>query len=118
MECNMNDSKDIPFTEDQWWRVVNNLHCTMHSLKYLEEFYPRIDDDERERMVKAIEEFEQFSYKLYDKFGDQFHHHPDARSVCPNPDCHNIYAYFFEDWKYCPKCGTKLIFTYCDKEGE
>ena len=72
----------IPFTEDQWWRVTNNLHVTTHSLKYLEKVHPRIDDDERERMVKAIKEFEQFSYKLYDKFGDQFHHRPDARSVC------------------------------------
>ena len=26
----------IPFTEDQWWRVTNNLHVTTHSLKYLE----------------------------------------------------------------------------------
>lgn len=42
----------IPFTEDQWWRVANNLHVTTHSLKYLEEFHPRIDDKERERTRK------------------------------------------------------------------
>lgn len=99
---------DIPFTEDQWWRIINNLHCTTHSLKYKEEVYPKISDNERNCMVKAIEDIEQFSYKLYSKFDDQFKHNPEARRVCSNHKCHSIYAYFFEDWKYCPKCGSKL----------
>lgn len=98
----------IPFTEDQWWRVTNNLHVTTHSLKYLEKVYPRIDDQERERMVQAIDEFHQFAYQLYHNYADQFHHNPSARSCCPNPDCKGIYAYFWSDWNYCPKCGTKL----------
>ena len=50
----------IPFTEDQWWRVTNNLHVTTHSLKYLEKVHPRIDDDERERMDLCPECYDEF----------------------------------------------------------
>ena len=100
--------KPIPFTEDQWWRVVNNLHVATHILKYKEEVYSRIDDKERDKIISAIEEFENMAYQLYNNFAEQFNHDSTARSYCPNPECKNSYAYFWTDWDYCPKCGTKL----------
>lgn len=105
--------KTIPFTEDQWWRVVNNLHVKIHNLQISEEFYPTIDNEERSEIAEAIDQFENMAYQLYNNYANQFHHNPRARACCPNPECKGIYAYFWSDWNYCPKCGTKL-----EKTGE
>jgi len=101
---------NIPFTEDQWWRCVNNLNVMSHFLK-LKNWKEYATDESVSHLVLAIEEFENFAYQLYNNFGNQFHHDADARRVCPNPNCHGVFAYFFSDWEYCPKCGTKLLIT-------
>lgn len=108
-------NKNIPFTEDQWSRTTNNLNCSSHVFK-LKNWREHVTDEDVDRLTRAIDEHQNFSYQLYNNFGDQFNHRPDARRVCPNPDCHCMYAYFFADWKYCPKCGTKLLITGKYKE--
>lgn len=108
-------AKDTPFTEDQWWRIVNKVNCYSHIFK-LKDWKDHVDDKNIERLIAAIDELENFSYQLYNNFGDQFNHRPDARRICPNPDCHGVYAYFFADWEYCPKCGTELLITGKYKE--
>lgn len=101
----------IPFTEDAWWNVSNSLSVNSHILK-LKNWRELMTEEDVTRLLESIEQYRDFASTLYSKYADQFIHDPQSRSVCPNPKCHNVYAYFWDDWKYCPKCGTALKFTY------
>ena len=113
------------FTEDQALRIANNFNCRIHyfmrkhkTLLDKDTSAIIVDDREMGNLYEAALEFESMYWALFNNFCDQFHHSPKARSICPNPDCKGIYAYFFEDWKHCPKCGTKLEFSYINKEDQ
>lgn len=54
--------------------------------------------------------------QLIDLFDDQFKHNAKIRRVCPNLNCNSKYAYFYEDFLYCPKCGTELLTTRDDRK--
>ena len=96
----------IPFTEDHVFRVSTNLRVTSKSIVRPGRTITYAD---QEQMNMAVEEAMDIYHQLADKFSDQFHHNPGARRVCPNPACHHIYAFFYDDFLYCPQCGTKLI---------
>lgn len=89
---------DIPFTEDQFFRITTNVRILSRNLH--KEGYGELQE--------SIDQLLDYAGSCHDKFADQFHHNPRARRICPNPECHGIYAYFYEDFLYCPKCGTKL----------
>lgn len=88
----------MPFTEDQFFRISTNTRILSRDLH--KEGYGELKE--------SIEQLLDYAGSLHDKFADQFHHIPRTRRICPNPECHSIYAYFYEDFLYCPKCGTKL----------
>lgn len=77
-------------TEDNWWRIITNYRVA------------------KKNFDRSADELEEFSMEMYSKFADQFTHDPGARRWCPNQNCNTVYAYFFADWEFCPKCGTKL----------
>lgn len=88
----------IPFTEDQFFRISTNTRILSRNLH--KEGYSELQE--------SIDQLLDYAGSCHDKFADQFHHNPRARRICPNPECHGIYAYFYDDFLYCPKCGTKL----------
>ena len=49
--------------------------------------------------------------KFADGFGRFYHEQfkPGKRMFCPNKKCKSRYAYFYDDFLYCPKCGHKLV---------
>ena len=98
-------SEKIPFTEDQFFRITTNVHILSRNLP--KEGY--------EQLQESIEELIDYAASCHDKFADQFHHNPRARRICPNLKCDGIYAYFYEDFLYCPKCGAKLEIDKEDK---
>ena len=91
-------SEKIPFTEDQFFRITTNVRIL--SRKLPKEGYSELHG--------SIDQLIDYAESCHDKFADQFHHNSRARRICTNPECHGIYAYFYEDFLYCPKCGTKL----------
>ena len=92
------EDEKMPFTEDQFFRITTNVRILARNL--LKEGYSELQE--------SIDQLIDYASSCHDKFTDQFHHDPRARRICPNPECHGIYAYFYEDFLYCPKCGTKL----------
>ena len=104
------------FTEDNFHRTLNNLAVSVRSIidypcgkaEHDKELFFIVRTEDGNRLSREIREFEEVASLLNSHFSEQFHHNSSARRVCPNPDCHGIYAYFYEDFLYCPKCGTKL----------
>ena len=88
----------IPFTEDQFFRIITNARILSRDLH--KNGYGRLQE--------TIDQLIDYAGSCHDLFANQFHHSPRARRICPNTECHSIYAYFYEDFLYCPKCGTKL----------
>lgn len=89
---------EMSFTEDQFFRITTNtriLSRDLHKNGY-------------GKLKESIDQLIDYAGSCHDMFANQFHHNPRARRICPNPECHSIYAYFYEDFLYCPKCGTKL----------
>ena len=69
-------------------------------------------------IYQASQEVMSMAYLLESHFFEQFKHNSRVRRICPNQDCHTIYAYFYEDFLYCPKCGMQLITTRDDRPKE
>ena len=107
-------AKQVPFTEDQFHRVMNNLLIVTHRFQFRSK--TTIDEQDRRDLYRVVEDITSMAYQLFHVYGKQFHHQVWARRTCPNPDCHSIYAIFWEDWEYCPKCGTPLRKDYANKE--
>lgn len=107
------------FTQDEFHRTLTNLSIVEHqTISYpcskAERDYRRsfsISVNDANNLNRRINDFVLMAVLLERHFSDQFKHNPKARAICPNPDCHGIYAYFYEDFRFCPKCGTKLEFT-------
>lgn len=103
----------VPFTEDQYHRTMTNLRLVIR--QFCNPGYV-VTHKAADRLYTAMEEATEMAGQLYENFFRQFQHRACIRKICPNSDCHNIYAYFFEDWEFCPKCGTKLETTRDDRE--
>ena len=99
----------MKFTEENFFRIINNFGIVVtHKFYKTKQPYIIISRKEANDMRRCSEEIVGMACMLQDKFAKQFHHNPRARKICPNEDCKTIYAYFYEDFVYCPKCGTKL----------
>lgn len=96
----------LPFSEDQFIRVSTNLRICFRNVCRPGDI---VTEEQCKRLYVAAEEACDMMHQLDYNFSSQFHHNPRARRVCPNQNCHSIYAYFYEDFLFCPKCGTKLI---------
>ena len=103
---------EFPFTDDQFHRVSTNLHILVNRLTRRSN--TTLTPEDKYDLYVAATEMDTMAHMLYDRFFLQFNHNPSARRVCPNPNCHHIYAFFFDDWKYCPQCGTRLVKTVYD----
>ena len=102
----------MTFSEENFYRTMTNLH--IYTKIFTRPGYVPTKESQSE-LYNIVEETTQMSYMLHDNFHNQFNHNPKVRRVCPNENCHHIYAYFYEDFLYCPKCGTKLITTRDDR---
>lgn len=102
----------MKFTEDNCHRIINNLSIIVEGrlsrAARREEPYILITKKEAVDMSNCAREAGEMVSMLADNFSDQFHHNPRTRRICPNEKCKTVYAYFYEDFLYCPKCGTKL----------
>lgn len=104
----------MEFIEDHFYRVMQNLDIVCKQLTTPQRLI--ITDEWKSRLRIACEEARDIAYMLHENFSGQFNHNPKVRRVCPNPECKHIYAYFYEDFLYCPKCGTKLVTTRDDRK--
>lgn len=118
--------KDSIFTEDNYHRTLTNLAVTIRSCidypcgkaeRNNQDYFPMSVKDANQ-ISRNVREFEEVSSLCERHFFDQFHHTSKVRRICENPDCHGIYAYFYEDFLYCPKCGTKLTTTRDTRENK
>ena len=100
---------EFPFTEDQFHRISTNLHIIVSRLTRREDTL--LTPEDKHDLYVAFEEMNTMAHLLFDRFFLQFNHSPSARRICPNPRCRHIYAFFFDDWRYCPQCGARLIKT-------
>lgn len=106
----------MTFSEENFYRTMTNLHIITKHLTMPE--HRVLTEEDQSRLYIAVEEATKMAYMLERNFFEQFKHTPRIRRVCPNPECKCIYAYFYEDFLYCPKCGTKLITTRDDRKEE
>jgi hypothetical protein len=111
--------KNSIFTEENFHRTLTNLAISVRGIidypcgkavRENQKHFPVTTQDACE-LSRRVREFEEVAMLHYLNFSNQFHHTPKFRAICENPECHNIYAHFYEDWRYCPKCGTKLTIT-------
>ena len=100
---------EFPFTEEQFLRISTNLHIIVGGLTRRDNTL--LTPEDKHDLYVASEEMNTMAHLLFDRFFLQFNHSPSARRICPNPGCRHIYAFFFDDWRYCPQCGAKLIKT-------
>mgnify|MGYP007101848240 CR=1 FL=1 len=109
------DILEVPFTEDHFYRCMTNIRLSLRSICQPGHIITQDDSDEA---WLATEEACSIMRQLEDRLHTQFKRNCRIRRVCPNPDCKGIYAIFYEDFLYCPKCGTKLLTTYDEREQE
>ena len=105
----------LPFTSDQFHRVTNNLRLTSKILTL-----PRHKSEDgkiytcNEKEIKdlsvAVDDALDFIGSLSYHIEKQFEN-GSTRKTCPNKECHTVYAFFYENFKYCPYCGTELVVT-------
>lgn len=109
----------VPFSDDQFYRLIQNRSIDLKMIST-----PAAFDGGRydicalyiNRTVEDVSQLLDFAGQLHNRFDDQFKRSSKIRRVCPNRDCKGKYAYFYEDFLYCPKCGTKLLTTRDDRK--
>lgn len=110
---NRNEDIKVPFTEDNFFRCMTNIRLSIRSICRPGHVITKDDSDEAWLATEeACSLMRQLEYHLH----TQFKHSCKVRRVCPNPDCKSIYAIFYEDFLYCPKCGTELVTTRDDRK--
>lgn len=105
----------MQFTSDEYAKVTSNL---AHRSKILSILHYRNPDDKtctfdikdvdnlRDAIEKGLNFMAVLSHNIYKQFENG-----STRKTCPNKDCHTIYAFFYENFKYCPYCGAELVVT-------
>lgn len=92
------------FSEDNFYRIMTNLSVCSRPISLRRQ----LSQKEFENLDMAISDVTDMMGMFHDRFASQFKHDPRKRRCCPNDNCQSIYAYFYDDFHYCPKCGTKL----------
>lgn len=82
------------FSDENFYRLSQNLSIDTRLVK---------NEQIKNDLNNAIEMMSMY----HQKFEDQFN--IGARSCCPNPECKCVYTYFYDDFKFCPRCGAELI---------
>ena len=115
----------VPFSDDQFYRLMQNCYIDLklistpfEGVRGTQFENGRYDICERyiNQTVQDVSQLIDLAGQLHDRFHNQFKNNIDVRRICPNPDCKSRYAYFYEDFLYCPKCGTKLVTTRDDRK--
>jgi hypothetical protein len=110
----MSENEQCYFSDDVLTELTTNV--SIHQ-KQIECWIPNKYSSDESIMtipvwlVKDISKDLNELVKFADGFGrfyhEQFKH--GKRMVCPNKKCKSRYAYFYDDFLYCPKCGHKLV---------
>lgn len=109
----------VPFSDDQFYRLLQSCSIDLKLISTPAAFESgRYDICALyiDRTVKDVSQLMDLASQLHNRFNDQFKSNAKIRRVCPNPNCNSKYAYFYEDFLYCPKCGTELITTRDDRK--
>lgn len=110
---------DLKFSEETFDRLMQNGSIWIRSL----ETAPRsksmpnliiLQMELVDAITRDMQQMMEMMGMYESKFRSQFK--PGTRRVCENPNCMHTYAYFYDDFLYCPKCGTKLKDTDNKKE--
>ena len=110
---------DLKFSEDTFNRLMQNGDIRVRNLENAprSKQFPDIVGLQTELVDAVARDMRQMMEMMgmYErKFGSQFK--LGTRRVCENPNCMHKYAYFYDDFLYCPKCGTKLTIMDNKKE--
>lgn len=110
---------DLKFSEETFNRLMQNGSIWIRNL----ETAPRsksmpnlviLQMELVDAITRDMQQMMEMMGMYESKFGSQFK--TGTRRVCDNPNCLHKYAYFYDDFLYCPKCGTKLTTTDNKKE--
>lgn len=104
--------KPLIFSEDTYHKLGQNASIYLRQIE-------RVIDSTRMDSETAVvplwvvtgvqhdlEEWCQFASGFESFYNRQFKY--GKRKICPNKDCASHYAYFYEDFRFCPKCGHEL----------
>ena len=108
----------VPFSDEQFYRLMQNCSIDLKSISTPFTFESSRYDNcvYVNKTVEEVSQLLNLASQLHNRFDDQFKHNAKIRRVCPNPNCKSKYAYFYEDFLYCPKCGTELVTTRDDRK--
>lgn len=107
--------QQLPFTEESFFRAMSNLKIASKTLSSPGHL---VTEKDCENMNEAVEGAIDVAYSLERRFSRQFKYNQKVRRECPNEKCGNKYAYFYEDFLFCPRCGTKLVTTRDERDKE
>lgn len=115
----MKEKEAIKFSDDQFYRLMQNCSIDLKLISTPAAFESgRYDICELyiNQTVQDVSQLMDLASQLHNRFDDQFKGSSKVRRVCQNPNCKSRYAYFYEDFLYCPKCGTELLTTRDDRK--
>lgn len=101
------------FSEDIYYGLCQNAGILIHRLDNA--LHNAKTDAEMTTLPLQVVTAVRRNIEEWSRFGSGFNHFYNIqfkcgkRKICPNKDCASSYAYFYDDFKFCPKCGYKLI---------
>lgn len=115
----MTDEKRVIFSEDTYVKLLQNASIWKKCLERSRG--TRVGNSDLvlvsgsvvDGIDRDLSAWCDFAGEFDSVFRDQFQR--GVRTVCTNPNCNAQYAYFYADFFYCPKCGTRLM---CMKKEE
>ena len=116
----MSDETYVNFSEDTYFKLLQNASIWKKCLNRSKSTHVgnsnlvMVSGDVVDGIDRDLSAWCRFAGEFNSAFYNQFSR--GVRKVCTNPLCNAQYAYFYADFAYCPKCGTRLMCT--EKKGE
>lgn len=104
--------KPLIFSEDTYHKLAQNASVYLRQLDCV---FDRTNSENGLALVPLwvvrgiyhdLEEWCRFASGFESFYNQQFKY--GKRKICPNKDCASHYAYFYDDFRFCPKCGREL----------
>ena len=97
--------RKLNFTDEEYAKVMNDMGVSLnkHHLYPGKELTEQDIDDLRSSAIDLM----RFTEKLEKHISEQFI--TGAVKYCTNEKCGRTFGYYYDDFHYCPNCGSKLL---------